>query len=87
MNLPSTSKTIGKLAGSVPSLVINVLMVAIFLGYLVKMNERDDLVARQRIQECHDHQQRSVDVLEDVAIALKAQAIEFARLRDTVERR
>jgi len=51
------------------------IIVALFLGYLVTANKRDDLVASQRIERCHGLQAESNEALRDLRDALLTNAV------------
>jgi len=46
------------------------IIVALFLGYLVKQDGRDDMVAEQRITRCHDIQTESNAAMRELTQAL-----------------
>jgi len=59
----------------VPQWAGYLVIVALFLGYLIKSNERDDLVAAQRIERCHGLQAESNTALRELRDALTAHAL------------
>ena len=59
----------------VPQWAGYLVIVALFLGYLIKANERDDLVATQRIERCHGLQSESNAALRNLRDALVAHAL------------
>jgi len=54
----------------VPQWAGYLVIVALFLGYLVKTNERDDVVATQRIERCHSIQTESNEIMKELTSAL-----------------
>jgi hypothetical protein len=91
------SVTVGTKAASqfitrVPELFVLVCIVGGFFWYLhdLAMIQRDrdaqnDLVAKTRIENCHNIQEESVEAMKELAKALTQQSVVFAELRSTVD--
>ena len=82
------------LVKNAPTMVVLFLVVAVFLYYLDRREhrdqadrERDDLVAIQRIEQCHAVQERTVDVIEKLEQVLEEQQLTLERLRIAIESR
>jgi hypothetical protein len=71
------SGTINKLASSAPHLLVNLLIVLVFVGYLDSRDGREDLVATQRIQTCHSVSAQGVDAMLRMSTALNKQSEAF----------
>ena len=80
--MPDQVATIAKQA---PHWAALVLVVGGFLWYLDRSSNTDDLVAKQRIDACHQVQTRSNEVLTLLADNLNSAAVEDARLRAAIE--
>jgi len=59
----------------VPQWAGYLIIVALFLGYLIKSSERDDLVATQRIERCHGLQAESNMALRELRDALAVHSL------------
>jgi len=73
------------LAKSAPSLTGYVLLTSLFLWHINSMANRDDLVAKQRIDACHNIKETSNKVMEDLREAMQLQAIAFNELSVRLE--
>ena len=76
---------------SSPHLVGVMVIVSAFLFYLyrhdeleIKNDERKQLVSVQRIEQCHDMQKRSSDIMDKLSMTLNSQATHFHELSVTL---
>ena len=97
----NAAKAAAKTFNGAPQWAAVILIVAGFLSYLYmheqflqKQYERQDLVTIQRIESCHDVQDRSIDLMDKLSdsLAKQAQAFEsmsraFKDLEETVRRK
>jgi len=74
-----------------PQLVSLLLIVGGFIYYLirhdemqVKSQERDDLVAKQRIDRCHLNQARATEIMDKLSTSLNSQGNAFHELSVTL---
>ena len=69
----------------VPQWAGYLVIVALFLGYLIKMNDRDDVVAKQRIERCHSIQAESNEVMKELSQALVIHSQACSQMADRHE--
>lgn len=80
------------LVKNAPTMVVLFLVVAVFLFYLDRREDRDqsakkrdDLVAVQRINQCHAVQERAIQAIEALEVVLHEQQLTMERLRIAIE--
>ena len=88
-----TPKAVGRLAETAPHLLGNLLLAALFIGYLHTRDQREvasieagSKMASMRFEQCHDLQARTIETLDELATAEARQATEFTILISTIER-
>ena len=74
-----------------PQLIFSIALVAVFLYYMdrrdahqVEMVKAEDMVAKQRIEQCHGIQQQSNEALARLATSLDRQQATFEKLSDAI---
>jgi hypothetical protein len=92
-NQANATKLASNLATTAPHWVFLLLLVGSFLFYMerseqrqMEMEGRADLVATQRIEQCHDVQERSIHVMDDLVKAMASHTSTVDELRDEVRR-
>ncbi|MFT5266615.1 MAG: hypothetical protein ACI88C_000036 [Acidimicrobiales bacterium] len=80
-------QTVSELAKTAPHWICLLLLSSSFLWYLdrkdakdAEMSKREDLVAVQRIEQCHDVQKYSVEVMGRLSESLSIQSAAFVEL-------
>lgn len=68
-----------------PSLFAMLAVVSAFLVYQERTSAREDLVAKQRIEQCHQVQESSIEVIGQLTEAMQTQAIAFKELSIRLE--
>ena len=75
-----------------PQLIFSIALVAVFLYYMdrrdahqVEMVKAEDIVAKQRIEQCHSVQQQSNEALARLSNSLDRQKETFERLSKAIE--
>lgn len=91
IEIPDTASALRSLSDKAPHWLALLLVVGGFLAYLYKHDQMmleqtrtGDLVAMQRINECHSVQERGHDVMEKLAGALSGQTIALESLKSAV---
>ena len=87
------TKAAEKLATNAPHWVVLLITVGAFLFYLERQDMREmerltrtDLVAEQRIESCHDVQERSIQVMSNLTEAIGKHDATINDLKEEVER-
>lgn len=78
-------ESIAQLAENAPSLLAFVLFAGLFLYYQERNGSREDLVAKQRIDQCHQVQSESIEAIKKLTESMQLQALAFQELSLTVK--
>jgi len=69
---------------TIPLWAANLVIVAMFLGYMIRQDWRDDLVAKQRIDRCHTIQEDATEVMKALNSTLTEHRLAFSDLENTL---
>jgi chromosome segregation ATPase len=69
---------------TVPLWAANILIIAMFLGFMVRQDWRDDMVASQRIDRCHTVQEDATEVMKALNATLTEHRVAFSNLEATL---
>lgn len=87
---PNTQERVTKIGETIstnaPHWMVLLAIVASFLFYMEREGARADLVAHQRIETCHDVQERSITVMDQLNRTLGQHSETLNELRDEVQR-
>ncbi len=88
-----TPKGIARLAETAPHLLGNLLLAALFIGYMHTRDEREvvsiqasSAIMSERFEQCHELQANTIETMSELAKAQSVQATEFTILISTMER-
>ena len=63
----------------------NIILVFVFLGYMEVDARRSDLVAEQRIRQCHSVQEESIEVMRSLRDSMVTYSLQCAGLGDAIQ--
>jgi chromosome segregation ATPase len=69
---------------TVPLWACNILIIGMFLTYMIRQDNRDDMVAKQRIERCHMIQEDGIEVMKDLNTTLTEHRVAFNNLESTL---
>ena len=78
-----TIETLNK--NNVPLWAANIILVFGFLGYMEMDARRSDLVAEQRIKQCHAVQEESIEVMRSLRDSMVTYSVQCAGLGDAIQ--
>jgi len=70
---------------NVPLWAANIILVFGFLTYMEMQTRRGDLVAEQRIKQCHAVQEESIEVMRSLRDSMVTYSVQCAGLGDAIE--
>ena len=78
-----TIETLSK--NNVPMWAANIILVFGFLAYMEIDARRSDLVAEQRIKQCHSVQEESIEVMRSLRDSMVTYSVQCAGLGDAID--
>jgi len=70
---------------NIPMWSANIILVFVFLGYMEVDARRSDLVAEQRIRQCHSVQEESIEVMRSLRDSMVTYSLQCAGLGDAIQ--